>query len=73
MAGSIVAIAFLLVRIRVPGATAGGFVIAFLLTQAAVAAIGWGRALRLFALIGVAEREREASSPLRSKSATIGA
>ena len=47
----LVAAALLVARLRVTGASAGGFLLAFALTQLAVAAIGWGRASRLFALV----------------------
>ena len=45
-----VAFVFLVVRIRLDGANALLFWLAFLVTQLAVATIGWGRAARLFAL-----------------------
>jgi hypothetical protein len=46
----VVASVLLLVRIRMIGANAAVFWLAFIVTQLAVAAIGWGRAARLFAL-----------------------
>jgi hypothetical protein len=49
----VVAAVPLLLRIRVAPAGAATFWIAFLLTQLGVAAIGWGRAARLFALVGL--------------------
>jgi hypothetical protein len=58
LASWLVAAALLVARLRVTGAGLGGFLLAFALTQLAVAAIGWGRASRLFSLIGLAERER---------------
>lgn len=44
----------LLLRIRVTAASGATFWIAFLLTQLGVAAIGWGRVARLFALTALA-------------------
>jgi hypothetical protein len=45
-----VAFVLLVVRIQLVGASAVVFWLAFLVTQLAVAAVGWGRAARLFAL-----------------------
>jgi len=58
LASWLVAAALLVARLRVTGAGPGRFLLALALTQLAVAAIGWGRASRLFSLIGLAERER---------------
>jgi hypothetical protein len=54
LASLLVAALILLVRLRVHGASIAPFWLAFALTQLAVAAIGWGRAARLFALTALA-------------------
>ena len=54
LVGLVVAAALLLVRIRVTAASFGGFLVGFVLVQLAVAAVGWGRASRLFALAALA-------------------
>ncbi|MGZ3439049.1 MAG: hypothetical protein ACXVDD_06025 [Polyangia bacterium] len=46
----VVASVLVLIRLRLVGGSGGGFWLGFLVTQLAVAAIGWGRASRLFAL-----------------------
>ncbi|HEX4459769.1 MAG TPA: hypothetical protein VIA18_17445 [Polyangia bacterium] len=46
----VVAFVLLAIRIRLVGSNAILFLLAFIVTQLAVAAIGWGRAARLFAL-----------------------
>jgi hypothetical protein len=46
----LVASVLLLIRLRLVGGSGGGFWLGFVVTQLAVAAIGWGRASRLFAL-----------------------
>lgn len=48
-----VALVLVLVRVRVTPSSGGKWVIAFIITQLAVAAIGWGRASRLFALASI--------------------
>jgi hypothetical protein len=53
-----VASALLLLRVRVTGGGVGVVSIGFVVTQLAVAALGWGRASRLFALVRVARSER---------------
>jgi hypothetical protein len=50
LAGTIAAALPLLVRIRLVGSNGPLFWLAFLLTQLGVAAMGWGRAARIFAL-----------------------
>jgi hypothetical protein len=50
LAGTIAALLPLLVRIRLVGSNGALFWLAFFVTQLAVAAIGWGRAARIFAL-----------------------
>jgi hypothetical protein len=52
----------LLLRIRLAGATTVTFAAAWLLTQLAVAAIGWGRAGRLIALTALAAEQRSRSA-----------
>jgi hypothetical protein len=52
--GLVVAAVLLLVRIRVSAASFVGFLVGFVLVQLAVAAVGWGRASRLFALAALA-------------------
>jgi hypothetical protein len=54
LASAALAALLLLVRLHVTGATIGGFVAGVIATQLAVAAIGWGRASRLFALARLA-------------------
>lgn len=46
----VVAFVLLVIRIRLVGSNTFLFLLAFIVTQLAVAAIGWGRAARLFAL-----------------------
>jgi hypothetical protein len=46
----LVASVLLLIRLRLVGGSSGGFWLGFVVTQLAVAALGWGRASRLFAL-----------------------
>ncbi|MDB4968083.1 MAG: hypothetical protein JWN44_3772 [Myxococcales bacterium] len=58
---SIVAALFLIVRIRIVGSSGLRFWLAFVITQLAVAAIGWGRAARLASLTALA---RETSVPV---------
>ena len=50
----IVALALGVLRLHVPPLGVGGFVLAFLCTQALVAVLGWGRFARLLALARVA-------------------
>lgn len=57
----VVASVLLLLRIRMVGAAAPVFWLAFILTQLAVAAIGWGRAARLFALTDLLRAAEPAS------------
>jgi len=54
LVGLVVAAVLLLLRIRITAASFGGFVVGLLLVQLAVAAVGWGRASRLFALAALA-------------------
>jgi hypothetical protein len=54
LVGLVVAAVLLLVRIRITAASFGGFLVGFVLVQLAVAAVGWGRASRLFALAALA-------------------
>jgi hypothetical protein len=58
LAGFLIALPLLVLRFRVAGATVAGFSLAFVVTQFAVAALGWGRAARLLALVEVARREQ---------------
>lgn len=62
LAGGAVAAVPLLVRLRLTPANAAVFWLAFVLTQLGVAAIGWGRAGRLFALAAVAADARRAAT-----------
>ena len=48
--GFAVAFVLLLLRVRIPGYNVALFVVGFVFTQAAIAAIGWSRAARLLAL-----------------------
>lgn len=57
LTSGLVAAVLLLVRLRVTGADAGGFLIGLVATQLAVGALGWGRASRLFALARLARAE----------------
>jgi hypothetical protein len=57
IAGWLVTAGLVLVRLRVPVASGAGFWAGFGLTQVAVAAVGWGKATRLFALTAVARRQ----------------
>jgi hypothetical protein len=52
--GLVAAALLLLVRVRISAASFGGFLVGFVLVQLAVAAVGWGRASRLFALSALA-------------------
>jgi hypothetical protein len=54
LAGGVVAAVLLLVRLRITGASIGGFLAGLVVAQLAVAALGWGRASRLFALARLA-------------------
>jgi hypothetical protein len=56
LVGLVVAAVLLLLRIRVTAANFGTFAVGFLLVQLAVAAVGWGRASRLFALCALARQ-----------------
>jgi hypothetical protein len=48
----------LAIRLQVAPATGVRFVVGLILTQLAVAAVGWGRASRLFALSELARSQR---------------
>ena len=61
-----VAAFFLVLRLRVIGASGASFLLGFVLTQLAVAAIGWGRASRLFALAALARARNHAPSVVSS-------
>jgi hypothetical protein len=50
VASLVVAALLVLIRLRIDGATSSGLVIGFVVTEMAVAVIGWGKASRLFAL-----------------------
>jgi len=54
LVGLVVATVLLLVRVRISAASFVGFLVGFVLVQLAVAAVGWGRASRLFALSALA-------------------
>jgi hypothetical protein len=54
LTSGLVAAVLLLIRLRLTGASVGGFFIGLVVTQLAVAALGWGRASRLFALARLA-------------------
>lgn len=62
LAGTAVAAVPLLVRLRLTPASGVVFWLGFLLTQLGVAAVGWGRAGRLFALAAVAADARPAAA-----------
>jgi hypothetical protein len=51
--GLVTAAVFLVLRLHVSASSIGGLAFGLVLTQLAAAAIGWGRASRLFALMGV--------------------
>ena len=63
LASLAVAFVLLAVRIRLEGSNAFLFWLAFLVTQLAVAAIGWGRAARLFALTDMLRAPPAAVAP----------
>ncbi len=58
LAGLLLAAALLAVRVQVAPVTSVRFVVGLVLTQLAVAAVGWGRASRSFALIALARSRR---------------
>lgn len=60
----VVAMVLLMLRIRVVPAELGAFWVAFILTQLGAAAIGWGRAARLFALAALFTPAVAAEAPL---------
>src|SRR5262249_23751224 len=63
LVGLVVAAALLLVRVRISAASFVGFLVGFVLVQLAVAAVGWGRASRLFALSALARGGHAAATP----------
>jgi hypothetical protein len=62
LASYAVAIPLLIVRLRVGGPSGAEVVIGFVLTQLAVASLGWGRAARLFALTALSRSHAPAST-----------
>jgi hypothetical protein len=54
LASYAVAVPLLILRLRISGPSGAALVVGFVLTQLAVAALGWGRATRLFALTAMA-------------------
>lgn len=58
LAGLLLAAVLLAVRLQVPPVSGVRFVVGLVLTQLAVAAVGWGRASRLYALSALARSRR---------------
>jgi hypothetical protein len=61
VASYVIAVPLLIVRLRVSGPSGAEMVIGFVLTQLAVASLGWGRAARLFALTALSRSHSPAS------------
>jgi hypothetical protein len=73
LVGLVVAAVFLLVRVRISAASFGGFLVGFVLVQLAVAAVGWGRASRLFALAALARGGQAAATRSEAELAAASA
>jgi len=69
LVGFVVAAVLLLVRIRISAAGFVGFLVGFSCVQLAVAAVGWGRASRLFALAALARGGQAAATHPAASSA----